>query len=80
MGIWLVSTPLELNAWHSAGEDVLARERSVLMALYAAARGSEWRVDDNWGSGRPVGDWYGVTTDGAGVWLGLTCASTRCGA
>ena len=40
--------------------------REILELLYEATGGEEWRRRDNWLTDAPLGDWHGVTTDGAG--------------
>ena len=42
---------------------VLCRERELLVAIYNALGGEEWRRKDNWLTDAPLGDWYGVDTD-----------------
>jgi thiol-disulfide isomerase/thioredoxin len=44
--------------------DLAAVQRSALMALYNALNGNQWVNKENWGSDKPLGQWYGVTTDG----------------
>ena len=39
---------------------------AALVALYKATNGPNWENDTNWLSDKPVGEWYGVTTDGDG--------------
>ena len=41
-------------------------DRAVLVALYHSTRGANWRNNRNWLSDRPIGEWYGVTTDSNG--------------
>ena len=41
-------------------------ERDVLTVFFDATGGSNWWRRDNWLSDRPLGDWYGVDTDGDG--------------
>ena len=41
-------------------------DRAALVALYHAADGLNWSNDTNWLSDAPLGEWYGVTTDGNG--------------
>ena len=41
-------------------------DRQALIALYNATNGTNWANKTNWISDRPLGDWYGVTTDDAG--------------
>ena len=44
------------------------QEKESLLALYETANGEGWNNNTNWGSDRPVGEWYGVTTDEYG-WI-----------
>ena len=41
-------------------------DRAVLVALYEATDGPNWVNSDNWLTDAPLGDWYGVDTDGSG--------------
>ncbi|MCY4577435.1 MAG: DVUA0089 family protein [Chloroflexi bacterium] len=41
-------------------------DRAALVALYDATDGPNWWNNGNWLSDRPVGEWYGVETDGDG--------------
>jgi hypothetical protein len=41
-------------------------DRAVLVALYEATDGPNWRDDTNWLSDAPLGDWYGVETNASG--------------
>ena len=41
-------------------------DRYALVALYNATGGTRWTNQANWLSGRPIGEWHGVTTDGNG--------------
>lgn len=41
-------------------------EKDALMALYNATDGDNWTDNTNWNSEEPIGNWYGVTTDGDG--------------
>ena len=43
-----------------------ATDREVLVALYEATDGPNWVNNDNWLTDAPLGEWYGVETDGAG--------------
>ena len=43
-----------------------AVDRAALVALYEATDGANWTSNDNWLSNRPIGEWYGVTTDRSG--------------
>ena len=41
-------------------------ERAALVALYNATDGPNWVDNTNWLTDAPLGEWYGVSTDGAG--------------
>ena len=41
-------------------------DRDVLIALYNATDGPNWTNSTNWLSDRPIGEWYGVTTNAEG--------------
>lgn len=47
-------------------------EREALIAFYKAAGGDNWLHNDNWCSDKPVGEWWGVTTDNSGIVEGLS--------
>ena len=51
--------------------------RPVLVALYEATRGEFWLDSTHWLSDRPVGDWYGVSTDGVGRVTSLRLSGNR---
>ena len=49
-------------------------DRAALVALYHATNGPNWINNENWLTDAPLGDWYGVDTDGSGrvvhvLWL-----------
>ena len=50
----------------AAASTVRVADRVVLDALYRATGGRNWSHQRDWLSGEPIGDWYGVTTDGIG--------------
>ena len=39
---------------------IVAKEREALMALYHSTDGDHWTKNDNWGSDKPLSEWYGV--------------------
>ena len=41
-------------------------DRDVLVALYEATDGANWRRNTNWLSDKPINTWHGVTTDDSG--------------
>lgn len=46
----------------TASKDEREKERAALMALYEMTDGDHWINNENWGSDKPVGEWYGVYT------------------
>ena len=46
-------------------------DRGALVALYRAAGGENWKNNDNWVSGAPIGQWYRVMTDSYDRVIGL---------
>ena len=44
-------------------QEGLSSDRDILMAFYEATGGDNWTRNDNWGSDRPLSEWYGVTTE-----------------
>ncbi len=46
--------------------DPVQDDRAALVALYNATDGQNWTRSTNWLSGRPLGEWHGVTTDATG--------------
>ena len=49
-----------------AGGGPSTTDKAALVALYNATGGANWTNNNNWTSGRPLGEWHGVTTDSAG--------------
>ena len=41
-------------------------EKDVLMDFYETMNGDSWTNNTNWNSDRPLGEWYGITTDEEG--------------
>ena len=54
----------------------VADDRAALTALYDAADGDGWRVNANWNSDAPLGDWHGVGTDASGRVVELDLSGT----
>lgn len=50
----------------SASVPARSPDRPSLVALYNATDGPQWTNGENWLSDRPIGSWYGVTTDSEG--------------
>ncbi|MBR4381846.1 MAG: hypothetical protein IKP48_11410 [Bacteroidaceae bacterium] len=49
-------------------EPVEKSERDILMDLYYATDGAHWTVNTNWGSDKPLNEWYGVRTYNGSVY------------
>ena len=49
-------------------------DRAALVALYNATDGPNWVKSENWLTDAPLGEWYGVSTDGWGRVVGLDLA------
>ncbi len=48
------------------------RARTALAAIHHGLDGPNWVRNDNWLTDAPLGDWYGVDTDGSGRVVGLS--------
>ena len=46
-------------------ETMEVTDREVLVALYHATNGPDWRNRANWLSAKPLSEWFGVETDGS---------------
>lgn len=53
-------------------DQVLAMERAALIEFYHSTNGDNWVNNTNWCSDKPVGEWYGVRTDGQGRVIDLS--------
>ena len=58
-------------------DKIFAREREALVKFYYAANGDKWLHNDNWCSDKPVGEWYGITTDDRGFVREITLSSIQ---
>ena len=45
---------------------VVISEQAALTALYEFTGGPDWNNSGNWGTGRPLGEWHGITVDDQG--------------
>ncbi len=52
-------------------DDPFAKERAALIDLYNATNGAQWTHHDNWGSDKPLSEWYGIKLDDEGHVLTL---------
>ena len=50
----------------ASSNDGIPIERQALEAFFHATGGRGWRREYNWLSDKPLGEWYGVSTDGGG--------------
>ena len=63
------------SAWGSTTVTVVeSPDRAALVALYEATEGPNWVNSENWLTDAPLGDWYGVDTDGSGRVVALNLA------
>ena len=53
-----------------------ADDRAALTAFYDATDGDGWRVNANWNSDAPLGDWHGIETDASGRVVELDLSGT----
>ena len=42
-------------------------ERKALIEFYKATDGPNWKYNENWGTNKPLNEWYGITTNGQGL-------------
>ena len=54
------------QAANATAQGSAAGDRAVLEALYDATGGPSWTDNSNWRTSASLGEWFGVTTDGAG--------------
>ncbi|MDE0355939.1 MAG: Ig-like domain-containing protein, partial [Deltaproteobacteria bacterium] len=72
--------PGRLTARQTASVSVIAvtsPDREVLVALYEATDGPNWRDNTNWLTDKPLGEWYGVDTNASGRVVGLDLRDNR---
>ena len=70
---WLQGIALVIGS-SCASEDSL-QDREVLVGLYNALDGENWRNNTNWLTERPIREWHGVTNDASGRVTGLLLES-----
>ena len=64
---WLLAVSLQcLLIADAQAQGSVAADREALEALYEATGGPEWSDRANWLSEAPLGEWFGVVTDGDG--------------
>ena len=56
-------TGLDTDAILKEEADEIMRERQALMDLYNSTDGANWKNNKNWGSDKPLSEWYGVGTN-----------------
>ncbi len=52
--------------------EIEQKEREALIAIYNSTGGANWKNNTNWCSDKPIGEWYGVTTDSEGYVYSLS--------
>ena len=55
----------------ASGQPGASSERDALAALYNATGGPDWKNSENWLSGEPLDDWYGIVADADGSVTGI---------
>ena len=73
---WLQAIP----TWSGPDCDqvkAIASDRAALVALDNATDGPNWSTTTNWGSDKPLGQWYGVRTNQEGRVTGLWLQDNR---
>ena len=59
-------------SWSSIEDPIGAEvDYNFLGLFYLTTGGDDWKNDDGWLTDRPIGEWYGVTTDAEGYVVGL---------
>ena len=56
-------TPTVSTDTPTATPDLVLVDLAVLVEFYNATDGGSWKVQTNWLSDRPIGEWFGVTTN-----------------
>ena len=77
---WLSNNVDTWSGWvtDEAATDILAAlDKDALVALYNATGGANWTNNTNWLTNAPIGQWYGVTTDGRGRVTELNLTSNQ---
>ena len=54
------------NTWGYGFAQLPSPDRATLVVLYNATDGPNWTNSSGWLTTAPIGQWYGVTTDGDG--------------
>ena len=55
--------PTSNAADNDSDEETASSDSDILLAIYRASGGNDWTHNNNWNSDKPLGMWYGVTTD-----------------
>ena len=65
------------NTWGHGFAQLPSPDREALVAFYNATGGAHWTNNTNWLTNAPVGQWYGVITDGNGRVTELNLTSNQ---
>ncbi|MBR0287055.1 MAG: hypothetical protein IJQ96_08565 [Bacteroidales bacterium] len=63
----MITYTFDVEKQEIAVKELLDLEREALVAFYQAMDGDNWRNNTNWCTDRPLGEWYGVTTNAEGL-------------
>ena len=70
---WLSTIP----SHQGTGAECVLSDRDLLVGLYDATIGQNWRNKDNWLTDAPLREWYGVNTDDQGKVVSLNLISNN---
>ena len=79
-GVVVGTTTITAAAGDASGTSeitVTNPDQAALVALYNATDGPNWVDNTNWLTDAPLGEWYGVDTNGAGRVVGINLAGRR---
>ena len=76
-GVYCTGITLDYDVSIEKINDCVARDKEVLIALYDATNGDNWTNNTNWKSNKPLGEWYGVTTNEEGCLSKLELTSNN---
>ena len=65
------------RGWSNEASAEPSPDRDALIALYDATDGDNWTTNTNWKSDKPLGEWYGVTTNTEGRVTALRLSRNR---
>ena len=64
--VFALASLVFLSSGNALAQGTVATDRDVLVALYDATDGANWRNSTNWKSTEALSEWFGVSTDADG--------------